>query len=74
MKTSSKKKAGMTSQQCMDTIRLLSYKHSYHGKLYAHLKTLEKEQPEEYESIMRQYEEQAFQDPVDFMIYVEGSS
>jgi len=64
-------KMGMTGSQCIDAIRQLAHSQGFYGRLYANLRTLEDNQPEDYANILQHFEEKAFQDSLDLVMYLE---
>lgn len=59
----------MTFEECLDTIKELSYSQGFYGRLYRDIMELEEEQLEELKKTL---EAQKFTDSLDLIMYIEG--
>ena len=61
----------MTQAEILDTIYNLSKSQGLYCRVYDSIKTLEKEDPEQYKQYMEHLQQQHFKDPVDLVLYFE---
>lgn len=61
----------MTFEQIMDTIRNLAQSQGSYGRLLARITEMRLENPEGYEELKKELEEQNFKDAVDIVMYFE---
>lgn len=62
----------MKRKEILRLFRSLSKSNGYYGRLLADLNELSQINPESYESIMLDLENQNFQTPLDVVLFVEG--
>ena len=62
----------MKREEILRLFRSLSKENGYYGRLLADLNELSQINPESYESIMLDLENQNFQTPLDVVLFVEG--
>nr|DAO61998.1 MAG TPA: hypothetical protein [Caudoviricetes sp.] len=62
----------MKREEILRLFRSLSKGNGYYGRLLADLNELSQINPESYESIMLDLENQNFQTPLDVVLFVEG--
>lgn len=62
----------MKREEILRLFRSLSEGNGYYGRLLADLNELSQINPESYESIMLDLENQNFQTPLDVVLFVEG--
>jgi hypothetical protein len=65
-------KSGMTGSQCIDMIRQLAGSQGYYSRMYADLKQMEQDDPDQYQDVLRSFEAQGFSDPVDMVLHLES--
>lgn len=61
----------MTRRQILDTIRDLGRSQGLYSRLYARLKSLRTEDPEQFDLFMNHLVNQQFESPVDLVLYFE---
>ena len=66
------KKAGMTMDDIMRTIRDLAFSQGCYGRLYSYLKETKEYDPDHFIEIADEWESQKFNSPVDFILYLES--
>lgn len=62
----------MTREQILKTIEDLSHSQGFYSRLYAEIKRIEVEEPEEYELYLTILERYKFKDPVDLILFFES--
>lgn len=62
----------MKREEILRLFKSLSKSNGYYGRLLADLNELSQINPESYESIMIDLENQNFQNPLDVVLFVEG--
>ena len=62
----------MKREEILRLFKSLSKSNGYYGRLLADLNELSQINPESYESIMLDLENQNFQTPLDVVLFVEG--
>lgn len=62
----------MKREEILRLFKSLSKSNGYYGRLLADLNDLSQINPESYESIMLDLENQNFQTPLDVVLFVEG--
>lgn len=62
----------MKRDAIMETIKTLAHSQGSYGRMYASLCELRDNDPEEYDEVMFNLEEQNFKDAVDLVLYLES--
>lgn len=65
------KEKTMTRKEIMKTFAMLARSQGSYTRLYNSLRELEADQPDDYDTLMIQLEEENFKDAVDLIMYVE---
>lgn len=62
----------MKRDELLNIIEGLSHSQGFYGRLLRRLIELKNEEPENYENLMLEWENENFTDAVDFVIYLES--
>lgn len=62
----------MNRLEIMETFAMLARSQGSYTRMYNALREMEADQPDDYDQLMTQLEEENFKDAVDLIMYVEG--